>query len=89
MRHQLETDGITVWVTDHEGTCIARFGRLGIDIHHNREGQIDTGSQCLHCTHEPTTEEDWHIFVAEVQKHHGVKVSRKFMPKRFKVAITA
>lgn len=31
---QIDTDGITVWVNSNiDGSCIARFGRQGIDIH--------------------------------------------------------
>lgn len=79
------SDGETVWVNGPEG-CIARFGRAGIDIHRPASEQLEKG-QCLHCTHGPTTANDWQTFVLEVDQFFGVKVAGVHMPDRFRAAI--
>ena len=76
----IESDGRTVWVSTVNGT-IARFGEMGIDVHTS-----DT-TGCLHCTHGPTTFDDWWTFVAKVAEHHNIDVGERHMPDRFKAAI--
>jgi hypothetical protein len=78
---QIDTDGITVWVNDSNG-CIARFGVMGIDVHHKLEEQKRQG-ECLFCTHAKVTAQDWDTFKAKVLEHHGVVVSDRYKPKRF------
>lgn len=75
----ITTDGVTVWVTNLRGFTIGRFGRLGIDVHNA------DSTACLHCTHEPTDQEDWDIFVLAMLKHHGVKIAPKYRPGRLDV----
>jgi hypothetical protein len=71
---QVRSDGVTVWVDTDRGT-VARFGRLGIDVH-----TADT-SECLYCTHGPTdTVEQWRTFVDRVLLHHNVEVDDGHMP---------
>jgi hypothetical protein len=79
---QVDSDGKTVWVNGHTGHCLARFGRGGIDIHRDLPDQVGKG-ECLFCTHEPTRAEDWDLFVAKVQEHHGVRVARRHRPGTF------
>ena len=80
--HQIVSDGTTVWVNHVTGYCMARFGRMGIDIHNSPEDQERLG-QCLHCTHGPTTEADWQDFVEQVDRLFSIKVPEKFRPLRF------
>jgi hypothetical protein len=39
-------DGRTVWINAEDGICIGRFGRFGINVHHDANGQTgaDTGT---------------------------------------------
>lgn len=85
MNHQIDTDGITVWVNSAEGYCIGRFGRGGIDIHRAPDDQRSHG-ECLHCTHEEVTAADWEIFKFEMRRHYGITVSDRYKPKRFRLA---
>ncbi len=81
--HQIVSDGTTIWVNHASGYCMARFGRMGIDIHNSPDEQERTGVQCLHCTHGPTTPEHWQEFVAQMDKLFSIKVPDKYRPHRF------
>lgn len=73
---QVVSDGVTVWVHGPHGT-IARFGRLGIDVH-----TYDT-TGCLHCTHEPTDSwAKWNEFVEAVAIHYNVDIGDEHRPSR-------
>lgn len=74
----ISSDGKTVWVNGENG-CLARFGQNGIDIHTD-EGLTD----CLFCTHSPTTTQDWELFVSKMQFFYGIKVPAKYKPKKWK-----
>jgi len=52
----------TVWIHASDGVTVGRFGKFGIDIHNSMEVQLETGVQCLLCTHRPVTINDWRIF---------------------------
>lgn len=78
---QVQSDGITVWVHDaHDGSCIGRFGRMGIDIHRPVSEQAEHG-QCLLCTHGSTGPDHWRRFVAAMQDIYDVKVSERHRPR--------
>lgn len=79
----VESDGVTVWVNDAYG-CIGRFGYNGIDVHRNVKDQRDKG-ECLHCTHSPTINSDWSIFVLKMNQFHQITVPEKHKPDRFKL----
>jgi hypothetical protein len=79
---RVSTDGTTVWVDDGTGYCLGRFGRMGIDVH--VPPTPHAGTECLYCTHETTTPEDWRTFVEKMQHHHGVTIPENAMPKRFR-----
>jgi hypothetical protein len=73
----IETDGTTVWVHNDSGFTIARFGRMGIDVHN------DQADGCLHCTHERTDSyEAWCEFVAAVHRYHGILIEAEYQPQR-------
>jgi hypothetical protein len=74
----VESDGITVWVNGYKG-LLGRFGRAGIDVHQPLKDQQQKG-ECLYCTHEQTTPDDWPTFVAKMREHHGVEVPEKHRP---------
>lgn len=73
---QISSDGITVWINGSQG-LIARFGRMGIDIHCEDKGE------CLFCTHCRVTAKDWDLFVVKVMECYGIKVEQGHRPRRF------
>lgn len=78
---RVRSDGTTVWV-DAGPYTVARFGRLGIDVH------TADSSGCLHCTHEPTDSlEKWQEFVEAVMVHHYIDVTSDHMPNRVRATI--
>lgn len=82
MKTDITSDGVTVWVNGESG-LLGRFGVNGIDIHRPAEVQATLGV-CLHCTHTPSTEADWYVFVAKMEEHYGVVVGPQHKPQRFK-----
>ena len=80
--HGIHTDDTTVWVNG-AGGLLGRFGVQGIDVHRPMDEQTERG-ECLHCTHGPTTRQDWDVFVQKMVEHFGIKVSSKYMPQRFR-----
>ena len=78
MDHQIEVspNGQTLWVNSGlDGSCIARFDkRFGMDIHRTGTEQMAGQGECLHCTHAPADEVDWHAFVTLVKHHYGVEI---------------
>lgn len=78
--HEITTDGRTVWVTASDGSCIGRFGRLGVDVHLDVEGQLETGKQCLACIHGLPPSEAWPAFVEAMQEHYAIAVSDDYRP---------
>lgn len=79
---RVTSDGHTVWVhDDRDGSCIGRFGRMGIDIHRPASEQAEHG-QCLLCTHGATGPDHWRRFVIAMQDIYGVTVSERHRPRR-------
>lgn len=70
----VRSDGRTVWVDAATGFTVARFGRLGVDVH------TPDATACLDCTHGPTGPVEWDRFVASVRHHYGVVVSDEHRP---------
>ena len=66
------------WVNDSVGYCIGRFGRNGIDVHMPAGNHSNT--ECLHCTHGPTSMADWLEFKRLMLTHYQVTVTDKDMP---------
>ena len=77
---QIQSDGKTVWVNTPNGNCIARFGKMGIDIHHD---DTNGKAQCLYCTHELTQPKDWKTFQEKTKELHNVEVTDEHKPTRF------
>ena len=78
-KHEIQSSGRVVWVNSAEtGSCLARFGPMGIDIHHDIGHGKDT--ECLSCTHEPATLADWHRFVREMKQFYDVVIGDEHKP---------
>lgn len=82
MKAIVESDGTTVWANGPDGSCLGRFGTMGIDIHNSAADQADGKGECLLCTHGRTTLEHWNRFVDGMMHHHGVKISQRHRPNR-------
>ncbi len=65
---QVESNGRTVWVNAGDGCCVGRFSQAGVDVHHGARVQVETGRECVDCTHERPTAADWQRFVASMRK---------------------
>lgn len=81
IRHEISTDGITVWINGESG-LIARFGIGGIDIH--RPASEQHNGECLYCTHGQSTAQDWDTFVLKVYEHFEIRVGNAHKPVRFR-----
>lgn len=81
--YHVETDGVTVWVHSSQGFTVARFGRMGIDIHNDLKDQEQGKPKCLMCSHSPTTSKDWDNFIIHMKQFYGVTIDHKYKPKRF------
>lgn len=80
--HEVCSNTQTVWVNSCiDGSCIGRFSKFGIDIHCDVETQMRTGAQCLDCTHDTPTVEDWQRFVHGMLIVYGVEVSEEHRPE--------
>lgn len=76
---EIKTDGRTVWVNGMHG-CIGRFGRGGIDVHKTAAEQVESGTQCLLCTHGRPMLADWETFQAAMLKFYGTEIANTLMP---------
>jgi hypothetical protein len=76
---EITSDGHTVWVNAVDGMCVARFGRYGIDVHRDYEGQKQSG-QCLACTAGLTTLRDWRAFQILMRRHYSIGIGDEHMP---------
>jgi hypothetical protein len=85
----VETDGQTVWVNASDGSCVARFGVMGIDIHTSISAQMSGASQCLDCTHGKTSLKDWRTFQVGMRRHYSVGVDDQWMPARIRKELSA
>lgn len=74
---QCSEDGNTVWVHSLDGSTVGRFSRIfGMDVHTTVAQQLAGASQCLHCTHEPATAQDWQVFCDLMQEKFAIAVDR-------------
>jgi len=80
MRYGIDSDGRTVWVNAHDGSCIGRFSKFGVDVHRTAEDQLKGMPQCLDCGKEETPRASWDRFVHSMMVHHGVVVGAEHMP---------
>lgn len=77
---QVAEDLSTVWVHGRDGSTVGRFSvQFGIDIHTTATQQLAGSSQCLHCTHEAPSHDDWLRFCQLVQDLHGISVPEELL----------
>ncbi len=79
--YQIDGGHAAVWVSCADGSCIGRFGKMGIDVHKTLTQQLAGEGECLECTHGRTTPADWHRFVASMMKHYQIDLSDMEMPE--------
>jgi hypothetical protein len=80
-KHQILSDGKTVWVNSGEdGSCLGRFGIHGIDVHNDIKKQAKTGKQCLECTHTKPTSAEWERFRETMEQVYHVRVDSHRRP---------
>lgn len=79
--HQILWDGQTVWVNSCEdGSSIARFSRVSVDIHKSATEQIATGDQCLACFHVEYPSHAWNKFIRLLFEYYGVEAPEAARP---------
>jgi len=72
---QVSACGTTVWIHADDGSTVGRFSKtFGMDVHTSVSEQLAGAHQCLHCTHQAPTQEEWLQFCALMQQHYGIKV---------------
>lgn len=77
---EVNAERTTVWVHTLDGSNVGRFSTLlGMDVHTTFEEQLRGGRQCLHCTHEVPSHEDWIQFCALMLQHYGVTVDPELL----------
>lgn len=77
---EIIADGRTVWINGPDGSCLGRFGALGVDVHRSATDLLAGKSQCLVCTHRRATKADWQMFVDAMHVHHAVVVDARYQP---------
>lgn len=83
---QVSADKGTMWVHATDGSTVGRFSKkFGMDVHNTVTAQMSGQSQCLHCTHEPATEAQWHVFTALIAQHFNIHVPTDIMQFEHKV----
>lgn len=81
--HEITSDGTCVWVNAADGSCIARFGRQGTDVHKDVASMLLGEGQCLDCCpHTGDLDADWAYFTASVMRHYGIAVGDEHKPHR-------
>lgn len=83
---QIDFDGATVWVNAPDGSCVGRFSKFGIDVHRTVAEQIETGEQCIECTHGCPTASEWDRFTELMELHYKVQVPAAAKPKFLAIA---
>ena len=80
---QLSDARNALWVHScQDGSTVARFGRMGIDLHNTVTEQLAGMPECRYCTHGKPTVADWAMFRQRVAEWFGVDVpADAFDPK--------
>ena len=79
-KHEIVSDGRTVWVNAFDGTRIGRYRRGMMDVHADTAGQT-IGLHCLDCAHGERpggTAIGWNDFVVSMLENHGIAIPDKF-----------
>lgn len=74
----------SVWLHASDGSTVARFGRMGVDLHNTVTEQMAGLPECRLCTHGRSTAADWQLFREKVKEFWDVEVpEHAFDPKFF------
>lgn len=74
---QVDAAKATVWVHAPDGSTVGRFSkRFGMDVHTTITAQMAGASQCLHCTHQQPTVDEWHLFCDLIFQHYRISVPK-------------
>lgn len=69
-----------LWVHKNTGETVARFDvRFGMDIHNSIELQEKGAPQCLHCTHQAASADDFNVFCEKVYQIFRVKIDKSLI----------
>lgn len=85
---QIIADGRVVWVNAPDGSCIGRFGRLGVDVHRSVTAQLAGEPECLVCTHGKMTPAEWALFVDAMAEQHNVTIEDRHVPRFLQIRAT-
>ena len=79
--YDITSDGACVWVNAADGSCVGRYGRLGVDVHKDVAAMLLGEGQCLDCRrHTGVLDDDWAYFKASMLHHYGVVVGEEHKP---------
>ena len=77
---QVSPDGKTAWVHASDGSTVGRFSMIfGMDVHTTVTSQLAGEAQCLHCTHQAPSVDDWQLFCDLMAKHYKIEVDQSLM----------
>lgn len=65
----------TVWIHASDGSTVARFGRMGIDLHNTVADQMKGMPQCRLCTYGRPSHSEWKLFREKAFEWWGVEVA--------------
>jgi hypothetical protein len=73
---RVSSNGSTVWVDTSDGSTVGRFSKIfGMDVHTTVTQQLEGKSQCLACTHDKPTRDDWLLFCSLIADHYAIHLS--------------
>ena len=73
-------DNKTLWVSDDTGFCVGRFSKaFGMDVHNSFDDMIDSGIQCLNCTHERPDQSDFFEFCDLILAYFRIEVDKSIL----------
>lgn len=78
--YQVLSDGMRIWVNGPDGSSVARFSAVGIDVHNPVSEQAEKG-ECLNCQHAPMDEAGWQAFLASLKEHFNLVIPDRFKPE--------
>lgn len=72
---QIAANRNAVWIhSGRDGSTVGRFGRLGVDLHHDVQEQMAGAPQCRLCTHGKPGRKEWDLFREKALEWWGVDV---------------
>lgn len=85
---ECSTDHETVWVHCSDGSTVGRFSVFGIDIHNSVTAMLNGAHECLLCTHNTPSIEDWEIFRSKALELWDIDIPENYVsPHVFKTKL--